>query len=127
MPLFTGLSAGIFFAGLGLPGLCGFIGEVFVVLSAWQYSKILAIIAASGVILPAGYILWTLQRVYLGAEYKGPNEEALTPMLGRETIVASVLLVFAIILGVFPNLMFQYMIPTIERLTDGMAGKMVGL
>ncbi len=127
MPLFTGLSAGIFFAGLGLPGLCGFIGEVFVVLSAWQYSKILAIIAASGVILTAGYILWTLQRVYLGAEYKGPHEEALTPMLGRETIVASVLLVFAIILGVFPNLLFQYMIPTIERLTDGMAGKMVGL
>jgi NADH-quinone oxidoreductase subunit M len=56
MPLYTGLSAGIFFAGLGLPGLCGFIGEVFVVLSSWNYSKLLAIIAASGVILTAGYI-----------------------------------------------------------------------
>ena len=31
MPLYTGLAIGIFFAGLGLPGLCGFIGEVFVV------------------------------------------------------------------------------------------------
>ena len=127
MPLYTGLSAGIFFAGLGLPGMCGFIGEVFVVLSAWQFSKILAIIAASGVILTAGYILWTLQRVYLGAEYKGPHEEALTPMLPRERIVAGVLLVFAIILGVFPNLMFQYMIPSIEKLTNGMAGPMTGL
>ena len=37
------------------------------------------------------------------------------------------LLVFAIILGVFPNLMFQYMIPSIEKLTNGMAGPMTGL
>jgi NADH-quinone oxidoreductase subunit M len=126
MPLYTGLSAGIFFAGLGLPGLCGFIGEVFVVLSAWQFSKILAIIAASGVILTAGYILWTLQRVFLGAEYKGPHGEALVPMLGREKIVAGVLLVSAIILGVFPNLVFKYMVPSIEKLTDGMADRLGG-
>ena len=33
MPVYSGLAIGIFFAGLGLPGLCGFIGEVFVVLS----------------------------------------------------------------------------------------------
>jgi NADH-quinone oxidoreductase subunit M len=124
MPLYTGLSAGIFFAGLGLPGLCGFIGEVFVVLSVWQFSKILAIIAASGVILTAGYILWTLQRVFLGAEYKGPHGDALVPMLGREKIVAGVLLVSAIILGVFPNLVFKYMVPSIEKLTDGMAGRL---
>ena len=126
MPLYTGLSAGIFFAGLGLPGLCGFIGEVFVVLSAWQHYPVAAVIAASGVILTAGYILWTLQRVFLGAEYKGPHQEALTPMLGREKIVAGVLLAFAIILGVFPNLVFQYMVPSIEKLTDGMAGRMIG-
>ena len=31
MPVYSGLAIGIFFAGLGLPGLCGFIGEVFVV------------------------------------------------------------------------------------------------
>ena len=64
MPLYSGLAVGIFFAGLGLPGLCGFIGEVFVVLSTWNYSPLLAIIAASGVILTAGYILWAIQRVY---------------------------------------------------------------
>ena len=67
MPLYSGLAAGIFFAGLGLPGLCGFIGEVFVVLSAWNYQPLLAIIAASGVILTAGYILWTVQRVFFGS------------------------------------------------------------
>ena len=84
MPLYSGLSAGIFFAGLGLPGLCGFIGEVFVVLSTWNFNPLLAIIAASGVILTAGYILWAMQRVYLGPEYKGPHAEDITPMNGRE-------------------------------------------
>ena len=80
MPVYSGLAIGIFFAGLGLPGLCGFIGEVFVVLRVWNFSHALAVISAAVVILTAGYILWTIQRVYLGAEYKGPHGEALTPM-----------------------------------------------
>jgi NADH-quinone oxidoreductase subunit M len=66
MPNYGGLAVGIFFAGLGLPGLCGFIGEFFTVISSWSYDKLMAIIAASGVILTAGYILWAIQRVYLG-------------------------------------------------------------
>ena len=116
MPLYTGLAAGLFFAGLGLPGLCGFIGEVFVTLSAWSYSGLLAIIAAFGVILTAAYILWTLQRVYLGAEYKGPHPEALIPMNGREVTIAATLLVAAIVLGVYPRIMFDLMHESTELL-----------
>ena len=56
MPVYSGFAVGIFFAGLGLPGLCGFIGEVFVVLSVWKYSYLLAVISAAVVILTAGYI-----------------------------------------------------------------------
>ena len=48
-------------------------------------------------------------------------------MLGREKVVAGVLLAFAIILGVFPNLMFQYMVPSIQKLATGMAGRIAGL
>src|SRR5205814_4582094 len=51
MPLYSGLAIAIFFAGLGLPGLCGFIGEFFVTLSVWNYSMALAVISASVVIL----------------------------------------------------------------------------
>jgi NADH-quinone oxidoreductase subunit M len=109
MPHYTGLAVGIFFAGLGLPGLCGFIGEVFVVLSSWSYSPFLAIICASGVILTAGYILWAIQRVYLGAEYKGPHAESITPINGREATIGWVLLFFAILLGVYPRFMFDVM------------------
>jgi NADH-quinone oxidoreductase subunit M len=121
MPLYSGLAVVIFFAGLGLPGLCGFIGEVFVVLSSWNYSPLLAIIAASGVILTAGYILWTIQRVYLGPEYKGPHPEALTPINGREATVAFVLSGFAIVLGVYPESMFGLMRASTDSLTQSLA------
>jgi len=120
MPLYGGIAAGIFFAGLGLPGLCGFIGEIFVVLSAWNYDPLLAIIAASGVILTAGYILWTMQRVYLGPEYRGPHGDEITPMTEREAFVGGTLLAFAVILGVAPFTMFNIMNPSIARLTEAM-------
>lgn len=120
MPFYSGLAVGIFFAGLGLPGLCGFIGEVFVTFSAWNYSVLLAIIAASGVILTAGYILWAIQRVYLGAEYKGPHADEIVPMNGREASVAVILLAFAIIMGVYPYSMFHMMDSSIADLVQSL-------
>lgn len=114
MPLYSALAFAIFFAGLGLPGLCGFIGEVFVVLSVWNFSYLLAIISAFVVILTAAYILWALQRVYLGAEYKGPHEEALTPITSRELCVAIPLVFLAIVFGVYPKLLLNYMDATID-------------
>ena len=120
MPLYTGVATVIFFAGLGLPGLCGFIGEVFVVLATWNYSPFLAIIAASGVILTAGYILWAMQRVYLGSEYRGPHPEALSEMNPREGAVAFTLAAFAIILGVLPFLMIDLMAPTTGALVESL-------
>ncbi|MGA2035949.1 MAG: NADH-quinone oxidoreductase subunit M [Thermoguttaceae bacterium] len=122
MPTYSGISVVIFFAALGLPGLCGFIGEVLVVLSAWNYNVVLAIIAASVVILTAGYILWTIQRVYLGPEYKGPHAEALTPITRREIAIAVPLLVLAIALGVYPMALLNYTTPSVNKLVDNLAG-----
>jgi NADH-quinone oxidoreductase subunit M len=121
MPLYGGLSMGIFFAALGLPGLCGFIGEFFVVLGAWSYSKALAIVAASVVILTAGYILWTIQRVYLGPEYKGPHGDALRPMTRREVAIAAPLLALAILFGVYPQALFNYITPSVQKTVVEMA------
>ncbi|HEY4310102.1 MAG TPA: NADH-quinone oxidoreductase subunit M [Pirellulales bacterium] len=115
MPVYSGLAFGIFFAGLGLPGLCGFIGEVFVTLSVWSFSKTLAVISASVVVLTAGYILWTLQRVYLGPEYKGPHPEGIYPMTPRELAIAAPLLGFAIIFGVYPQAIFRYLTPSVNK------------
>jgi NADH-quinone oxidoreductase subunit M len=121
MPLYSGIAIGIFFAGLGLPGLCGFIGEVMVTLSAWNFSHTLAVISAATVILTAGYILWTIQRVYLGPEYKGPHGDHLYPMTAREVAIAAPLLTFAILLGVYPQALFNYMTPTINAQAQTLA------
>jgi NADH-quinone oxidoreductase subunit M len=121
MPVYSGLAIAIFFAGLGLPGLCGFIGEVFVVLSSWKYSQLLAVISAAVVILTAGYILWAIQRVYLGAEYRGPHGDALTPFTTRELVIAVPLVVFAVVLGVYPQSLLNYMQPTVDRQIETLA------
>jgi NADH-quinone oxidoreductase subunit M len=121
MPVYTALATIIFFAALGLPGLCGFIGEVFVVLSVWNYSVLLAVISASVVILTAGYILWLIQRVYLGAEYKGPHGDHLTPITLRELFVAVPLVVFAVVFGVYPTSVFRYMDKTVEQQVESLA------
>ncbi len=122
MPVYTALSIGLFFAALGLPGLCGFPGEVFVVLSVWPYKIYVAVIAASVVVLTAAYILWTIQRVYLGAEYKGPHGDHLTPSSARENAIGIVLLVLAIAFGVAPyHTVLKYVDQTVERQVEELA------
>jgi len=116
MPLYSGLSAIIFFAAMGLPGLCGFIGEVYVVLATWQFDKVFAILAAVTVVITAAYILWTMQRVYMGtnAAYKNYADMTL-----REVLCAVPLVVLAILLGVLPQqLVFNWMEPSVSRLVD---------
>ncbi|HZL87046.1 MAG TPA: NADH-quinone oxidoreductase subunit M [Pirellulaceae bacterium] len=122
MPVYTALSIGIFFAALGLPGLCGFPGEVFVVLSVWPYKISMAVIAAAVVVLTAAYILWTIQRVYLGPEYKGPHGDHLTPSNARENAIAIVLFVFAILFGVAPyHTVLKYVDKTVEQQVNDLA------
>lgn len=121
MPVYAGMAVAVFFAGLGLPGLCGFIGEVLVTLSAWNYSHVLAAISAFTVILTAGYILWAIQRVYLGAEYRGPHEEALTPMTRRELAIATPLVFLAVLFGVYPQSLFDYVTPSVNQQVETLA------
>jgi len=106
MPKYGTLATIGFFASLGLPGLCGFIGEVWVLLGtfhagakySWAYP--MAILAAAGVILTAGYILWLIRRVYLGKERE---EYAEYPdASARETFILVPMAVLCIALGILP-------------------------
>src|SRR5262245_18236129 len=106
---------------MGLHGLCGFWGEAFSVLATWNYNPLYAILAASGVILPAGYILWAIQRVYFGAEYKGPHAEAITPITDREKLIGGILLVGCIIFGIMPNWLFSQSAASVNGLIDHLA------
>ncbi len=118
MPLYGGISAVIFFAALGLPGLCGFVGEFMVVLGTWNYSPVFAILAALTVVITAAYILWTLQRVYLGtnAAYKDYPDIDL-----RELIAVMPLCVLAFALGVLPQIfLLNWMEPHVSALVDSL-------
>jgi NADH-quinone oxidoreductase subunit M len=95
--------------------LCGFWGEALVTLAAWPNHWWMAVVAAGVVILTAAYILWTIQRVYLGPEYRGPSAERLTPLERREFAILAPLVALSIALGVCPQLLFRYVTPTIDR------------
>jgi NADH-quinone oxidoreductase subunit M len=119
MPIYGGISVVIFFAAMGLPGLCGFVGEVATVLAGYKYNVTMGVIAALGVILTAGYILWTVQRVYLGSnpQYEG------TPDITRwEQATVVPLVVLAIALGVYPDLLLHWMGPDVQVVVDQLTG-----
>jgi len=101
---------------MGLPGLSAFISEVLVLLGAWRIYPGLTVIAASAVVLTAGYLLWTLQRMFLGP----PNEkyQSLPEINGRELFTLVPLGAIVIFLGVFPTGILNLQSPALVRLAD---------
>jgi NADH-quinone oxidoreductase subunit M len=119
MPVYGGASAILFFASMGLPGLCGFVGEVMVVLAAWNYSPGLAVPAILATVLTAGYLLWTWQRVYLGVN---PATKDYPEMSARESAVLFPFVLLAILLGVVPTLLvFQWVEPAVNGWVESLA------
>jgi NADH-quinone oxidoreductase subunit M len=112
MPLYAGFSAILFFASMGLPGLCGFVGEFFVLKATWDYSFVLAIPAVLSVVLTAGYLLWTWKRVYLGTNQSTGSFPDLSP---REAACLIPFVVLAFLLGVIPQtVIFNWVEPSIK-------------
>ena len=119
MPLYGGIAAIIFFAAMGLPGMCGLVGEVFLVLANWNFSKVLSILAAATVVLTAAYILWTVQRVFFGTN---PAYKDYPDMSSCAVSIAAPLVVFSVALGVFPGyLLLSWMEPSIANFVTVLA------
>jgi len=116
MPVYTGLMTIAFFAALGLPGLSAFISEVLVLLGAWQYNQVLTIIAASAVVLTAGYMLWMLQRVWLGPV--NPKYATMPDVNFREMVTLVPLAIIVMILGVYPHAVLDLINPSLIALND---------
>ena len=98
--------------------MCGFVGEFMVVLATWEYSKLFAVLAALTVVLTAAYILWTLQRVYLGVN---PAYKDYTDINLRELITIVPLVILAVLLGVLPFLLLNMMEPHVSALVNALA------
>ena len=115
MPVFAGLTAVLVFAAIGLPGLSGFVGELFVILGAWNFSPALAVPAIFSVILSAGYLLWAWQRAFLGTN---PEAAKFSDLTSRELLILLPFVVMTVILGVVPH---QSLLSWLEPATSGLA------
>jgi NADH-quinone oxidoreductase subunit M len=110
LPLFTLMTAIAFFASLGLPAFSGFIGEIFTLMGAFNSPLIprwLASVATFGLVLGAGYFLWTLQRMFFGKYWVRQYEETLQDLTLREKMMLYPLAILALIFGIFPHLIFD--------------------
>jgi NADH-quinone oxidoreductase subunit M len=114
MPRYAAVMTIAFFAALGLPGLSGFISEVFSLLGAFRTFQTLTIIGAVTIVLTAGYMLWVLQRVFLGTLPEKWNN--LTDMNGRETLMLASLAAIVIFLGIYPAPVLDLMTSSVNSL-----------
>jgi NADH-quinone oxidoreductase subunit M len=119
MPGFTGVSKLLFLASLGLPGLCGFVGEGMVILAAWNFSIWLAVPAILGTVLTAGYLLPCVQKVYHGSN---PETAAFPDVDAREWAVLLPFALLAVALGVLPWLtVLQWVEPAVSAWVEPLA------
>lgn len=119
MPYFLGLATVGIFAGLGLPGMSGFISEAMTLLGAYEVYPVLVIISTLGILMTAAFLLYALQRVFLGSlpdKYAGFND-----MNGREAFCLAPFGFLCILIGVVPTLVLDKMGPALKVLTEDLA------
>jgi NADH-quinone oxidoreductase subunit M len=112
-PILTALFLGAMFAGIGLPGFSGFVGEFLSLLGTFVSRRPWAIAGAVGVILAAVYMLWAFQRAFMGK----PSEATRTmPDVGfREVCVVAPLIAVSLFLGLYPKAAIDRIEPSIKR------------
>jgi NADH-quinone oxidoreductase subunit M len=123
MPIFAVIFMIVTFSSIGLPGTNGFVGEFLVLLGAFESNmRVYAIIASSGVILSAVYMLWMFQRVMFG-ELKNPKNQVLKDLNAREIALILPLIFLIFFMGVYPRPFLDSMAPSIDRMIAQSKGK----
>jgi len=124
MPIMAALFLLFTMAAVGLPGTNGFIGEFMILLGGFVARSWAGVVAATGVIIGAGYMLWLYQRVF----FNPVNEKVvgLPDLNNRE--LATLLPMVALILwvGLYPNAMLSYMHVSVAHLLEQVTGNPVG-
>lgn len=138
MPSYTGWAAVGFFASMGLPGLCGFIGELLVLVGTFRGASVgskimtmdpnnyatvitLGVITATAVVFTAAYLLWTLQRVYMGQPK--PEYAHFEQINWREKLILATFGLAAIAFGILPG---QLLIGPIKPTIDSVLKMVIG-
>ena len=115
MPYFTAFFVLFAFSNVALPGTTGFVGEIMVILSVFRANAAIATIAALTTILSACYTLWMVKRVFYGP-ITNDAVATLTDINGKEQCVLFALAVTILLLGFYPNLLLNWMHPSVSQL-----------
>ena len=131
MPWFATLFVIASLSSVGLPFLNGFVGEFLILIGTWTStiavtnSWVVTMLAATGVIWAAVYMLWMLQRVLFG-EITNPANAKLKDLNSRELGLLLPLLFLMIFMGVYPRVFLDRSQPDVaaiqRRVTAGQTG-----
>jgi NADH-quinone oxidoreductase subunit M len=116
LPVYAGFFMVFTLASIGLPGMNGFIGEFLIILGGFAASKIVGVLAATGIIIGAAYMLWLYQKVF----FMETNEKVagLSDMNMREILTLAPLVILVFWIGVYPDTFISFMRPTVGHLLE---------
>jgi NADH-quinone oxidoreductase subunit M len=104
-------------SSIGLPPLNGFIGEFMILVGTYQANALYGILAATGVVLGAIYMLWMYQRVFFG-EVTNKENEGLKDLSPREIAVFVPLILMVFIMGVYSKPFISKMEPSVNEFIE---------
>lgn len=100
-------------ASIGLPGLNGFVGEFLMLMGAYGAANVIGIIATTGVIWSACYMLWLVSRIFFG-EITKPENQGFKDLSFREVIVILPLAVVILWTGFYPQSVLSKVEPSVQ-------------
>ena len=115
MPLYAFLFLFFTMGNVGLPGVSGFVGEFLTMAGAFKVNSWIAFFAAFGVILSAAYALRLYRQVMYGDLTK-TNLMTIVDVDKREIGMLVALMVFALVLGVYPKPALDVFAPSVDIL-----------
>ncbi|WP_118857405.1 NADH-quinone oxidoreductase subunit M [Sphingomonas mesophila] len=117
MPAFAALFMLFTMASVGLPGLSNFPGEFLALMGTYQVSTWAAVVATTGIILGAAYMLWLYWQVCFGAA-RGADAAAMPDLSKREWALLAPLAAAVIWMGVYPESFMKPMRADVGRLLE---------
>ena len=130
MPWFATLFVIASLSSIGLPFLNGFVGEFLIMIGSWtsqavQHAWVVTMLAGTGVIWAAVYMLWMLQRVVFG-KVTNPENAKLRDLNAREIGLLIPLLALMLFMGVYPRVFLSRSQAAVEEVRARLATTRAG-
>ena len=115
-PVFAAVFMVVMLSSIGLPGLNGFVGEYLILIGSFLTARWWVVVATTGVILAALYLLWAYQRVFHGE----PDEEnkSFAELRWKEGALLVPFIAAIVFVGVYPKPMLDRINPSVKSLIE---------